>query len=170
MNDSTEKAPPLSWQEYLIKCAKEDPHGLSPESKEVDEACAIGALGYVNYGKALKAAKRYNFSLPEHRVKAQEAIGKAKAEALKRGNPWPPAMPQIEIIYPDPEVERQRKLDRAGLIRRSPCYNRPPHYPTYDGKLEGGRFLREGEGDGYLVFEYDMTGDPMSRRFEAYPK
>lgn len=97
MNDSTEKAPPLSWQEYLIKCAKKDPHGLSPESKEVEEATrgafdafwtwedgsAVGCVLYFNYGVAIKVSKKYNFRLPEESIAAHTRIKAAREAGIR---------------------------------------------------------------------------------------
>jgi len=90
---------PESWSQYCSRMYREDPHGISPQSVEVDEATrgywsaglrwpdgsSVEGIVYFNFGAAIKAARRYGFLLPEVNV-ANHARLKAIREA---GEPEP---------------------------------------------------------------------------------
>jgi hypothetical protein len=78
---------------------KQNPHGISQESREVDDATrgywsvglawpdgsGVQGIIYLNFGQAIKVARRYGFQLPEQNV-ANHARLKAIREA---GEPEP---------------------------------------------------------------------------------
>lgn len=71
-----------SWSDYRARMMKQDPHGLSAESVEVDEALrgywdaswqwadgtVVAGIFYFNFGAAMKVAKKFGFALPEQNV------------------------------------------------------------------------------------------------------
>jgi hypothetical protein len=81
----------LTWTEYYEKSMREDPHGISPESREVDEATRsywdafwrwddgtpVKGVIYYNYGAAKKVARKYNFLLSEDNVRNHERLKQA---------------------------------------------------------------------------------------------
>lgn len=87
----------LTWPEYYAKCMKEDSHGISAETREVDEALRrawdalwcwddgtpVKGCVYFNYGAAQKVARKYGFMLPEENVRTHERI-KAARQADQR--------------------------------------------------------------------------------------
>lgn len=91
MEKSTENPSPKgpeTWDEYVKRRAIEDPHGISEEDREVNDATrgywdafwrwpdgsSVGGMFYSNYGAAKKAARKYGFLLPEANVKNHERL------------------------------------------------------------------------------------------------
>lgn len=73
---------PETWTDYCARRSKQDPHGVSEESKAVGEATKgrwsagmmwpdgspLRGIIYANFGQAIKAARRFGFQLPERNV------------------------------------------------------------------------------------------------------
>jgi len=90
MSDTPEKRPE-SWSEYYQRMMRQDPHGISPQSREVDEALRgywdgfwrwedgskVLGMFYYNFGAAMKVARKYNFQLPEANVENHQRLKEA---------------------------------------------------------------------------------------------
>lgn len=73
---------PETWNEYNARRYQQDPHGISPEDKEVwgatcgywgflmrwPDGSPVEGIIYFNFGAAMKAARKYVFQLPEQNV------------------------------------------------------------------------------------------------------
>ena len=102
MSESTAKSSPKepeTWTQYCARMYQQDPHGISPESREVDDATRgywsiglawedgspVSGIIYFNFGAAIKAARKYGFQLPPQNVENH-----AKLKEIREASREPP--------------------------------------------------------------------------------
>ena len=128
----TEK--PETWPEYYARMMKEDPHGISPESREVDEATRgywdgfwrwedgkpVNGILYFNFGAAQKVARKYGFLLPEQNVENHRRLkeaGEAGKRAFGHEFSWRHNAPRDtvkETVMARKAAENSEKPDKSG--------------------------------------------------------